>query len=587
MMTIDHNHTTTVQSVCSLHNPQLQPQQQHASSASLPVINYTPPQQQPQPQQRCYSPTTPGELERRAIIQRNDLLLHEAVIKNDTEGVRRVLREPVDINCRNNYGRSPMHWASSRGNLDIMEMLIAAKCDIEARDKYGMRPLLMAAWHGHREAVRLLINTGACTNSNNKKLFTLLICAAKNNRVDVIEFLLETLEDVNMDAVDMEGQTALFHAAMEGHAGVVQRLGENGAALDKRNKDSKTALHVASERGHAAVAEYLLAHDADVEAKDAGDNTSLHLAAQHQQTKLVQVLLDARANPNAENSKGNTPLHLACSLGCRGILELLLQHSAQINKQNKGGNSPLHMACQANEVNTVEMLISRGANLNCLNERLQSPIHIAAEAGHTEICKLLLAAGANIEQREQGGRTPLYIAARGSFTAIVDMIIKTARLDYPQEEEKNTKERRSCKPVLNTARLKWHSFSKDECEETPVATSHRDNERLRAVLYKLSYKQLGPGEWKRLAQHWAFTEEQIRAIEHQYTGPSSYKEHGFRMMLIWAHGLAQDVNPVKELYESLVAIDKKHVADALRKKLDQQNEERRKGRQKCSRCCIT
>lgn len=31
----------------------------------------------------------------------------------------------------------------------------------------------------------------------------------------------------------------------------------------------------------------------------------------------------------------------------------------------------------------------------------------------------------------QGGRTPLYIAARGSFTTIVDMIIKTARLDYP------------------------------------------------------------------------------------------------------------------------------------------------------------
>lgn len=53
--------------------------------------------------------------------------------------------------------------------------------------------------------------------------------------------------------------------------------------------------------------------------------------------------------------------------------------------------------------------------------------------GYTDICKLLLAAGANIEQREQGGRTPLYIAARGSFTAIVDMIIKTARLDYPTQ----------------------------------------------------------------------------------------------------------------------------------------------------------
>lgn len=49
------------------------------------------------------SPTsTPEELERRAIIQRNDLLLHEAVIKNDSDGVRKVLKEPVDVNSRNN-----------------------------------------------------------------------------------------------------------------------------------------------------------------------------------------------------------------------------------------------------------------------------------------------------------------------------------------------------------------------------------------------------------------------------------------------------------------------------------------------------
>jgi hypothetical protein len=37
----------------------------------------------------------------------------------------------------------------------------------------------------------------------------------------------------------------------------------------------------------------------------------------------------------------------------------------------------------------------------------------------------------SLSRHLQSGRTPLYIAARGSFTAIVDMIIKTARLDYP------------------------------------------------------------------------------------------------------------------------------------------------------------
>lgn len=43
-------------------------------------------------------------------------------------------------------------------------------------------------------------------------------------------------------------------------------------------------------------------------------------------------------------------------------------------------------------------------------------------------------------------------------------------------------------------------------------------ERIRQVLYKLAYKQLQQDEWKRLACNWAFTDEQIKAIEHQYTG---------------------------------------------------------------------
>lgn len=62
------------------------------------------------------------------------------------------------------------------------------------------------------------------------------MCAAKNNRLDVVEFLLDTLEDVRVDAVDLEGQSALLHAAMGGHATVVRRLVEAGASPDKRNK---------------------------------------------------------------------------------------------------------------------------------------------------------------------------------------------------------------------------------------------------------------------------------------------------------------------------------------------------------------
>jgi hypothetical protein len=37
-----------------------------------------------------------------SAVLKNDLLLHEAVIKNDAEAVEEVLKEPLDVNSRNN-----------------------------------------------------------------------------------------------------------------------------------------------------------------------------------------------------------------------------------------------------------------------------------------------------------------------------------------------------------------------------------------------------------------------------------------------------------------------------------------------------
>lgn len=62
------------------------------------------------------------------------------------------------------------------------------------------------------------------------------MCAARNNRSEVVDFLLDTLEDLRVDAVDLEQQTALYHAALGGHAGIVRRLVEAGAKTDARNK---------------------------------------------------------------------------------------------------------------------------------------------------------------------------------------------------------------------------------------------------------------------------------------------------------------------------------------------------------------
>ncbi|XP_043685854.1 ankyrin repeat and death domain-containing protein 1A-like isoform X4 [Vespula pensylvanica] len=522
--------------------------------------------------------------EKMARILKNDLLLHEAVIKNEAESVAKVLKEDVDVDSRNNYGRAPIHWAASRGNTEIIEMLIQAKCDIEAKDKYGMRPLHMAAWYGHQDAVKVLINAGANVSAINK--YTLLMCGARGNNVNVVQYLAEAVESLNGDAMDYTGATALHHAAVAGHPGVISAICNiPRIELNATDKIGQTPIHCACSEEHLEAVEALIGLGANVNAQDNEGNTPLHVATRMRQIEMVQLLLKAGANTELTDQMGFTPLHLAASHGCKGILDSLIQNGAILNKQCKNGNTALHLACQNNEVDTVEILINKGVDLNCLNLRMQSPIHIAAEVGHTDICELLLASGANIEQREQSGRTPLYIAARGSFTAIVDMIIKTARLDYPTPENSDSdKEVRELTP----ARRRWREGSRggSVCSSNSALT-----EPIRSVLWKLAYKQLGPEDWKKLALHWAFSYEQIKAIEHQYTvaiaGPSSYKEHGFRMLMIWASGLNSEAPLVKELCEALQAVDKKSVADSIRKQTNLENDAKlNSNKQSCHECLI-
>lgn len=133
---------------------------------------------------------------------KNELLLHEAAIKNDVATLKHLIESKVDVNARTHMERVPLHWAAAHGHLDAMAALIQAKCDVEVTDKYGMRPLLMAAWFGHRGAVQLLVESGASCRAVNRQGQTTLHCAAQNNHHEVLAFMLDSTETIKVNAID-------------------------------------------------------------------------------------------------------------------------------------------------------------------------------------------------------------------------------------------------------------------------------------------------------------------------------------------------------------------------------------------------
>lgn len=57
------------------------------------------------------------------------------------------------------------------------------------------------------------------------------------------------------------------------------------------------------------------------------------------------------------------------------------------------------------------------------------------------------------------------------------------------------------------------------------------------------------------------------AIEHQYTGKTSYKDHAYRMLLIWLHGLSPSKDPFNEIYDALIYIDREEIVEKIQKKI--------------------
>jgi hypothetical protein len=203
---------------------------------------------------------------RQPIVTPGRGTIHSLLLKGDEGMVEGILRAG-DVSDRFDSpdeadicDLTPLHYACQHGHENVVELLLKHGARVDAQSLDGSTPLHLASLNGRGTVVDILTQHNPSTRLIRNSFGRLPIhCAAMNGHSGLVERWSVDAGALDDGALDGREQTALHYAAWFGRASVLQVLLRSSPDSDVDPVDSTalTPLHFAAHRGHAEAVENL------------------------------------------------------------------------------------------------------------------------------------------------------------------------------------------------------------------------------------------------------------------------------------------------------------------------------------------
>ena len=217
--------------------------------------------------------------------------------------------DQVDID-----GRTALSWASARGDLQTVNLLLASKANPNIASHIGKTALHHAAAAGNVAVIDGLLRNGAMIDTRDKSGLMAIhtVCLAKAPP-DCLRRLIEAGTDVEARDV-ARGGTPLLFTCQSNDAELMKILLENGADIESQTLIAETAIFIATQYNNHQVMRILLSRNANLVRYNNDGLSILHCLAEMGDSTSLKMFTSARIKGlriDDEDSRGMTPAKLA------------------------------------------------------------------------------------------------------------------------------------------------------------------------------------------------------------------------------------------------------------------------------------